>query len=83
MREKPAQNGSITERLIHMRYADEIVTLWDQVAEAVYLRRYGWPHFAANYEHLAMRAKAYISAGHVDHFYDRLLRDPRMAGTKP
>jgi hypothetical protein len=78
-----ALTGSISERLIHMRYANEIVTLWDQVSEAVYLRRYGWSNFAANYEHLAMRAKAYISAGQIDHFYGRLLRDPRMADIKP
>lgn len=71
-----AITGSVTERterLILTRYADEINLLWDQVSEAVYLRRSVWPHFAATYEHLAMRAKA--SQGDIDRFYTRLLRD--------
>lgn len=71
--------GSVTERLIVIKYAHEIVQLWDSLAEAVYLRRYGIPHFAATYEHLAMRAKAQIADGTVDRFYDGLLRDPSMA----
>ncbi len=69
--------GSVTERLILTKYADEINLLWDQVSDAVYLRRSVWPHFAATYEHLAMRAKA--SRGDIDRFYSRLLRDSRMA----
>lgn len=73
--------GSMTERLVLLQYADEIVTLWDTLAEAVYLRRSGvTPHFASNWEHLAMRAKAYIAAGEIARFYGRLQRDPRMAG---
>ena len=70
--------GSITERLILMKYADEIVRLWDALAGAVYLRRRGIPHFASNWEHLAMRAKAALANGDVDRFYERLQRDPRM-----
>jgi hypothetical protein len=72
--------GSVTERLVLLKYADEIVRLWDPLAEAVYLRRYSVPHFAATYEHLAMRAKAYLAGGQIDRFYGRLQRDPRMAG---
>jgi hypothetical protein len=73
-------SGSLTERLVLTRYADDIVRLWDQLAEAVYFRRYGVPHFASTYEHLAMRAKAYLAGGKIDRFYGGLLRDPRMTG---
>jgi hypothetical protein len=72
--------GSVTERLVLMKYADDIVRLWDPLAEAVYLRRYGVPHFASTFEHLAMRAKANLAAGEIDRFYGRLEHDPRMAG---
>ena len=71
--------GSMTERLIVMKFGDEIVRLWDTLAEAVYLRRNGVPHFASNWEHLAMRAKANLESGEIDRFYGALLRDPRMA----
>lgn len=72
--------GSITERLILAKYADEIVRMWDSLAEAVYLRRYGaGPHFISAYEHVAMRARAYLRGGDIDRFYGRLQRDPRMA----
>jgi hypothetical protein len=75
--------GSVTERLILTQYADEIELLWDALAEAVYLRRLGTPHFASSWEHLAMRAKAYLTSGEIDRFYARLLRDPRMATMTP
>ncbi|HZY99821.1 MAG TPA: hypothetical protein VFE36_09625 [Candidatus Baltobacteraceae bacterium] len=71
---------SITERLILLKYADEIDRLWDHLAEAVYLRRRGIPHFASIWEHLAMRAKAYIAAGEIDRFYGSLQRDSRITG---
>lgn len=71
---------TVTERLVLTKYADDINQLWDALAEAVYLRRYGVPHFASIYEHLAMRAKAYLAGGEIDRFYGRLLHDPRMAG---
>jgi hypothetical protein len=71
--------GSVTERLILVKYADDIVRVWDHLAEAVYLRRFGLPHFGSTYEHLAMRAKAYLAAGEIDRFYGQLQRDPRMA----
>lgn len=75
---------SVTERLILEKYADDISRLWDYLAEAVYLRRFGSPHFGAVFEHLAMRAKAYLAAGEIDRFYGRLERDSRMAGiTEP
>jgi hypothetical protein len=71
--------GSMTERLVIAQYADEIVRLWDSLAEAVYLRRYGaGPHFILAFEHLAMRAKAYLEAGEIDKFYGHLRQDPRM-----
>jgi hypothetical protein len=73
--------GSENERLILPKYADDIVRVWDTVAEAVYLRRDGvGPYFALMFEHLAMRAKAYLKAGKADRFYGRLRRDPRMVG---
>jgi hypothetical protein len=72
--------GSITERLILAQYADEIVRMWDSLAEAVYLRRYAiGPHFISAYEHLAMRARAHLQSGEIDRFYRHLRRDPRMA----
>jgi hypothetical protein len=72
--------GSLTESLVLTKYADEIVRLWDPLAEAIYLRRHGVPHFGSAYEHLAMRAKAYLAGGEIDRFYGRLLHDPRMTG---
>jgi hypothetical protein len=75
--------GSVTERLVLVKYADEINMLWDALAEAVYLRRFGSPHFASSYEHLAMLAKAYLAGGEIDRFYGSLKRDPRMADLRP
>ena len=78
-------SGSVSERLILAQYADEIVRIWDSLAEAVYLRRYGaGPHFVSAFEHLAMRARASLQSGNIERLYGHLLRDPRMAGvTKP
>lgn len=70
---------SVTERLILNKYADEIIRLWDVLAETVYLRRQGIPHFASAWEHLAMRAKAHIASGELNRFYGRLQRDPHMS----
>ncbi|MBV8637860.1 MAG: hypothetical protein JO322_07215 [Candidatus Eremiobacteraeota bacterium] len=72
--------STITERLILRKYGNEIERLWDTLAEAVYLRRYGIPHFASAYEHLAMRAKDAIVSGEIDRFYGRLKQDRGMAG---
>ena len=72
--------GSISERLILAQYADEIVRMWDSLAEAVYLRRYGaGPHFVSAFEHLAMRAKTSLQRGNIERLYGHLQRDPRMA----
>lgn len=71
--------GGVAERLILAEYADDIVRLWDSVAELIYLRRGALGvHFGAAYEHLAMRAKAYLASGKMDRFYSRLHRDPRL-----
>jgi hypothetical protein len=76
--------GSVSEPLILAKYADEIVRLWDAVAEAVYLRRYVLgPHFASVLEHLAMRANASLESGEIERFYSGLERDPRMGGFTP
>lgn len=72
--------GGVGERLIIAEYADDIVRLWDNVAEVIYLRRRALGvHFGAAYEHLAMRAKAYLASGQVDRFYSQLQRDPRLS----
>ena len=72
--------GSISERLILAQYADEIVRMWDALAEAVYLRRYSaGPHFISAFEHLAMRARARLQSGDIERLYGHLERDPRMA----
>jgi hypothetical protein len=71
--------GGVAERLILAEYADDIVRFWDNVAELIYLRRGALGvHFGAAYEHLAMRAKAYLASGKMDRFYSRLRRDPRF-----
>lgn len=71
--------GGVAERLIIAEYADDIVRLWNNLGEVIYLRRRALGvHFGASYEHLAMRAKAYLASGKVDRFYNRLLRDSRF-----
>lgn len=78
-----AIRGSVTEQLVLTKYADDIVRLWDALAEAIFLRRQGiGTRFAATYEHLAMRAKSDLASGKVDRFYDRLLRDQRNIRTR-
>ncbi len=73
--------GGVAERLIFAEYADDIARLWENVGEVTYLRRGALGvHFGAAYEHLAMRAKAYLASGKVDRFYSRLQRDPRLSG---
>ncbi|HEY6325738.1 MAG TPA: hypothetical protein VIW73_04375 [Candidatus Cybelea sp.] len=72
-----------TERVMLTKYGVEIIRLWDALAEAVYLRRYGIPHFAGMFEHLAMRAKAYLASGKIDRYYAELQHDPRMTGIMP
>jgi hypothetical protein len=72
--------GGVAERLILAEYADDISRLWDNVGEVIYLRRRAQGvHVGAAYEHLAMRAKAYLASGKVDRFYSRLLSDPRFS----
>jgi hypothetical protein len=72
--------GGVTERLILVKYTDDIVRLWDSLAEVIYLRRrVAGKHFGRALEHLAMRAAAYRESGDLDRFYQRLGRDPGMA----
>jgi len=71
--------GRVKEELILAEYADDIVRVWDQLAEAVGIRRRGaGARFGAVFEHLAMRARAYLASGEMDRFYNRLSSDPRM-----
>jgi hypothetical protein len=71
--------GRVKEDLTLAEYADDIVRLWDQLAEAIGLRRRGaGARFGAAFEHLAMRARAYLASGEVHRLYDRLLKDPQM-----
>jgi hypothetical protein len=73
--------GGVSERLILAEYADDIVLLWNSLAEVIYLRRPALGvRFGAALEHLAMRAKTHLERGDIDRFYGRLLRDPRMSG---
>lgn len=70
--------GRLKEELILEEYADDIVRMWDWLAEAVRLRRHGaGDRLGAAYEHLAMRAKAYLASGEMERFYSQLLRDPQ------
>ncbi len=71
--------GRVREELTLAEYADDIVRLWDRLAEAIALRRRGaGDRLGAAFEHLAMRAKTYLASGEMDRFYGRLLRDPRI-----
>jgi hypothetical protein len=71
--------GRLKEELVLAEYADDIILLWDRLAPAIALRRRGAGNrLGAAYEHLAMRAKAYLASGEMERFYGRLLRDPRM-----
>lgn len=73
--------GRLKEELILPEYADDIVRLWDLLAEAIRLRRRGaGDRLGAAFEHLAMRAKAYLGSGEMKRFYGRLLRDPGLSG---
>jgi flagellar motor component MotA len=71
--------GRLKEELILAEYAVDIDWMWDRLAEAVQLRRRGaGDRLGAVYEHLAMRAKAYLASGEMKRFYGRLLHDPQM-----
>jgi len=72
--------GRLKEELILAEYADDIDRLWDRLAEPIRLRRRGaGDRLGAAFEHLAMRAKAYLTSGQMDRFNARLLRDPRIS----
>ncbi len=72
--------GRVREELILAEYADDIVRTWNLLAEPIALRRRGaGARLGAAFEHLAMRAKAYVASGAMDRFYGRLLRDPRTS----
>lgn len=72
--------GSLAERLILIEHAENIVRLWDNVGEAIYIRRSAYGRqFGTAFEHLAMRAKGYLDAGGLDRLYRQLQRDPRLA----
>ncbi len=72
--------SGVAERLVFVEYADDIVRMWDNLGEVIYLRRRSeGVRFGAVFEHLAMRSKAYLAAGQIDRFYNRLLRDPRFS----
>ena len=72
--------GHLTERLVLAEYADNIDSLWDSLAETIYLRRaVGGPFVGAAFEHLAMRAKRFLESGEMDRLYGRMFKDPRMA----
>ena len=71
--------GGVSERLFLAEYADNIESIWDRLAETIYIRRVvGGPYDCAAFEHLAMRAKRYLVTGGMSRLYGRLQRDPRM-----
>jgi hypothetical protein len=75
--------GRITEQLVLAEYADNIETLWDRLADTIYLRRaVGGPYVGAAFEHVAMRAKRFLQSGEMDRLYGRMQKDPRMAKFK-
>lgn len=72
--------GRVREELTLAEYADDIVRLWNWLAEPIAIRRRGaGDRLGAAFEHLAMRAQDYLASGEKDHFYARLLRDPRTS----
>jgi len=76
--------GRITEQLVLAEYADNIDELWDALRETIYLRRIAHgPYVGVAFEHLAMRAKRFISSGGMDRLYGRLQKDRRMMEFEP
>jgi hypothetical protein len=70
--------GGVAEDLVLAEYADNFVSMWEQLHPAIIERRHAFgPHTARAFEHLAMRSKRYIESGKMDRDYNRLARDPR------
>jgi len=70
--------GDIAESLVLAEYADTFVTLWELGRPVFVQRRIAYsPHLMRAFEHLAMRAKAYIDSGQMAREYDALGRDTR------
>jgi hypothetical protein len=72
--------GRMSEHLVLAEYADNISDLWDRLGEIIYLRRrVRGPYVGVAFEHLAMRAKHFISGGRMEQLYGRLQKDPQRA----
>ena len=70
--------GGVAENIILAEYADTFVDIWDNLREAIVLRRKVLgPETGRAFEHLAMRAKRYIDSGEMAREYDALERDTR------
>jgi hypothetical protein len=73
--------GGIAESLVLAEYADNFVTIWEQMRPAIAQRRIAFgPHTGRAFEHLAMRSRRYIDSGQMDREYAALERDPLLAG---
>ena len=71
--------GGIAENLVLAEYADNFVTIWEQMRPAIVERRHAFgPHTGRAFEHLAMRARTYIESGQMAREYAALERDPAL-----
>jgi hypothetical protein len=76
--------GGIAESLVLAEYADNFVTMWDQMRLAIVQRRVAFgPHTGRAFEHLAMRSRRYIDSGEMAREYAALARDPAIASLEP
>ena len=70
--------GGVAENLVLAEYADTFLNMWNLMRPAILQRRVAFgPHTGRAFEHLAMRAKAYIESGAMEREYNALQRDPR------
>jgi hypothetical protein len=70
--------GGVAESLVLAEYADVFVEMWDLLRVAIERRRVAiGPYTGRAFEHLAMRAKAYIDSGRMERDYAALERDLR------
>ncbi len=68
--------GGVAEDLILAEYAEIFVDIWDQLRSTVFERRLALgPYTARAFEHLAVRARAYINDGRMAKEYNALERD--------
>jgi hypothetical protein len=70
--------GGVAENPVLAEYADTFLNMWNLMRPAILQRRVAFgPHTGRAFEHLAMRAKAYIESGAMEREYNALQRDLR------